>query len=519
MSHLVTRGLARGQFAATVTLASLVFLTGCTPNTPSTQSPDQQSTPPQSQTSPADPTAANSGGRPHAAQATTVSLVADNPEATIVEFPKASWEVASIKIGPATLAPLSRSIELTGKISLNEDRVAHIFPLVEGRVDEVKIRLGEKVTKDQTLVVVQSREVGQAMLQLFQDRMQHEFAITKDRWMQTVAENTESLIQMIRQGAPIEEIESQLTNRPIGEYREKLMSAYIASYKAKRHLERLSPLSQGGAITGKQMLEAETENDAARATLQSLVEQIQQDVRQARIVSSQSIKEFQTRVAVDETNLKILGFDDAAIAKVDPKLQGEAISHYPILAPFDGTIISKDVVLLERVGPESQILGIADLSTVWVAADIYEEHFPLLKQLGDNTITVHSDAWPEKTFTAKVFYAGDLVNDSTRTLSLRAIAANDENLLKPGMFVKIRLQFPVNGDVMQVPESAIQEHEGKRFVFIHLGEEQFQRRDIVVGIRSGGVAEIVSGLKPGDSVVTSGGFALKTRMLAELLGE
>jgi cobalt-zinc-cadmium efflux system membrane fusion protein len=498
----------------------LIWLSACTPQAPSPQASDQQpSSPPASQTAGTIPSPDNPDNSPRAAQATAVSLAADARQATVVEFPRESWEVASIKVEPATVAPLPRSIELTGKISLNEDRVAHIFPLVEGRVDEVKIRLGEKVVKDQLLVVVQSREVGQAMLQLFQDRMQHEFAITKDRWMQTVAENTESLIQMIRDGAPIEEIERQLTNKPIGEYREKLMSAYIASYKAKRHLDRLAPLAQGGAVTGKQMLEAETENDAARATLQSLVEQIQQDVRQAIIVSSQSIKEFQTRVAVGETNLKILGFDDEALAKVDPQLQGEAISHYPILAPFDGTIISKDVVLLERVGPESQILGIADLSTVWVAADIYEEHLPLLEQLGDNAITFHSDAWPGKTFDAKVFYAGDLVNESTRTLSLRAIANNDENLLKPGMFVTIRLQFPAGGDVTQIPESSILEHEGKRFVFIHLGEERFERRDVGVGNSSGGSAEIASGLNPGESVVTSGGFALKSRMLAELLGE
>src|SRR5690606_23032963 len=110
------------------------------------------------------------------------------------------------------------------------------------------------------------------------------------------------------------------------------------------------------------------QRNAARATLQSLIEQIQQDATQSAILSTYALKELTTRVAVDETSLKILGFDDAALEAVNPETQGEAIAHYPIVAPFDGTIISKDVVLLERVGPESQILSIADLSKVWVTA-------------------------------------------------------------------------------------------------------------------------------------------------------
>src|SRR5690606_7481603 len=131
-----------------------------------------------------------------------------------------------------------------------------------------------------------------------------------------------------------------------------------------------------------------------------------------------------TRVAVDETSLKILGFDDAVLKSVNPETQGEAIAHYPIVAPFDGTIISKDVVLLERVGPESQILSIADLSKVWVTADIYEQHLPLLQQLNGKTVKLHADAWPDREFEAKVFYTGDIVHETTRTVSLRAVAEN-----------------------------------------------------------------------------------------------
>lgn len=436
-----------------------------------------------------------------------------------IELPQASWKAASLELSPARRSPLASSVSLTGKIALNEDHVAHIFPLVDGRVDEVKVQFGQKVKKDELLVVVQSKEVGQLMLQLYQDRLQLAFTLTKDRWTQAVSKNTQTMIGLMQQAASIDDIEKQLHERPLGDYRDKLMTAYIGHYRARKHLERLAPLTQEGAVTGKQLLEAEAEANAARATLQSLTEQLHQDAGQLSIISSQSVQELQTRVAVDETSLKILGFHDDALKNVDPVKQGETISHYPIYSPFDGTIISKDVVLLERVGPERQILSIADLSTVWVSTDIYEEHLPLLERLEGQTLRLRSNAWPGKTFEAKIFYTGDVVDDSSRTISMRAVADNREGLLKPGMFVNVELPSIEQAEVLQVPADAVLDHEGVSFVFVHVDGDRFARRDVRLGRRAAQSVEILSGLEPDEQVVVRGGFALKSRMLADLLAE
>ena len=450
---------------------------------------------------------------------TPVAHSAPQTGSTTIELPRATWQAASIELQPVREATFVQTIELTGKIALNEDQVAHIFPLVEGRVEEVKIRLGDKVKQGELLVVVQSKEVGQAMLQLFADRLQRDFAVTKDRWTQAATSNAQAMIKQIRAGASLEDIEQQLTDRPMGEYRDKLMSAYIGHYKSRHHLERIAPLSQDGALPGKQLHEAQAEANAARATLQSLAEQLQQDAQQAAAISAQSVKELQTRVSVDETSLKILGFEDSDLKMVDPTKQGEAISHYPIHSPFDGTVISKDVVLLERVGPESQILSIANLSTVWVTTDIYEEHLPLLKQLENQVIQLHSNAWPGKTFEARIFYTGDVVHESTRTVAMRAIADNSQGLLKPGMFVTVKFPSLSREHVMQVPLTAVQEHEGQSFVFVHVKDDAFDRRDVKLGLRNSQAVEIQAGLQPDEMVVVSGGFALKSRMLSALLSE
>lgn len=436
-----------------------------------------------------------------------------------IEFPEEMWRSAGLMVSPVELAPLPESVSLTGKVALNEDKLAHVFPLVDGRVDEVRVRFGQRVKKDDLLVVVQSKEVGQRMLQLFQDRLRLEFALSKDRWTQEIGKNTLTLIEMIRAGSSIDAIEQALKDRTMGEYREKLMSAYLASIKAQSHLERLTPLSGTGAIPARQILEAESDVNATKAGLQSLLEQISQDTIQATRLSAQTVKELQTTIAITETNLKILGFHEKDLQEIDPAEHGERLAHYPVTAPFDGTVISKDVVLLERVGPERQILTIADLSTVWVAADIYETHLPILAQLTDQKIRLKCDAWPGREFEATIFYTGDVVQESTRTLSLRAVADNGEGLLKPGMFVTIDLPNLNTSEVLQVPLSAIQDFEGRNFVFVQTKDGKFRRQDIVQGRRNREAVEVTSGIDKGDLVVTNGGFALKSRMLAELLAE
>ncbi len=437
----------------------------------------------------------------------------------VIEFPRAQWAPANLAIEPVKKAPMSEKITLTGKVTLNEDKLAHVFPLVEGRVEKVEVGFGQRVKKGDSLVVIQSKEVGDRMLQLFQNRLRLSFANIKNKWTQDVGENTLSLIEMMRRNGSIEEIERAFKDRTMGDYRERLMSPYVAYLKAKVHVSRLAPLSKDGAISGRQLIDAESEHDATHAVLVSLLEQVSQDVKQAAQLSTQTVEEALTSVAVSEANLKILGFNDAELKEIDPARQGNSLAHYLVTAPFDGTVISKDVVLMERVGPERQILTIADLSSVWVTADIYESHLPLLTQLRDKPVKVHSEAWPGRTFEAQIFYTGDVVQEGTRTIALRSIATNDEGLLKPGMFVTVTLPDLNTKDVLQIPLSAIQDHEGKPFVFIQIGDDQFERRDVTPGRRNQDVVEIQKGLTVNDRVVSSGGFALKSKMLAELLAE
>jgi len=441
------------------------------------------------------------------------------PNLAIATYPVDQWDVAGIKVSPATQSDFSKPIRVTGKISLNEDRIAHIYPMVEGTVDQVSVSLGQTVKTDDLLVVIHSREIGTAKLDLYQARLQRELATVKLGIQENITANTKQLIAALRAGNPITEIEQKFRSNAMGDYRERLLASYASYIKAQADLTRLEGVRDSGAVSSKVLLTAQASRDADLATFQSRIEQIEYEMKTSQLLASQDLKEAETKIAVASTNLRILGCSQEDIDSIDPANQGEAISHYPITAPFDGTVITKDVALREQVRQSTSVLTIADLSTVWITADVYEENVPLLRSLSDKTLTIRNEAWPDRTFDAKVFYTGEIMDEATRTIAMRATADNSERLLKPGMFVTVDLPGITESNVFTLPVGAVLEHEGKSFVFIHKGGDSFERRNVKLGPTDGKIVVIRSGLTSGESVVVDGGFILKSRLLAELMGE
>ncbi|MCA9176888.1 MAG: efflux RND transporter periplasmic adaptor subunit [Planctomycetales bacterium] len=466
----------------------------------------------------------HSGGPPEVPQPDSHAGASRSPggeteSAGQIEFPEERWESAGIEVAPARAGAFTRTVEMTGAITLNEDQIAHIYPMVEGTVDKVSFRLGQSVKADELLLTVHSREVGQAKLDYYQAQLQLEMAEAKNNLQKEISANAKELLVALRKGESINAIETQFRNRPMGDFRERLLAAYSSYLKSQADVSRLEGLSESGAVSGAQFLTAQANRNADLATFQSRIEQIEYELKTTQLLSSQAVREADTLVAVASTSLRILGCNDAEIAEVDPAKQGETISHYSIRAPFNGTVISKDVVLSEQVRPDAMLLSIADLSTVWINADVYEEHVPLLSELENQTIELTNKAWPDRVFEAKVFYAGEIMDETTRTISMRAVASNAEHLLKPGMFVNIRIHAGSDESVVQTPLAAVQEHEGLQFVFVHVGDGKFERRAIEVGDSNDEAVAVKSGLQEGDSVVVKGGFILKSKLLAELLEE
>jgi cobalt-zinc-cadmium efflux system membrane fusion protein len=454
----------------------------------------------------------------------TRGVAQDDPEppsgnTDTVTLSSDKWQSSGIRVEPVQRQPFSKTLRLTGKISLNEDRVAHVYSMVEGTVDSVSVTLGQTVKEDDVLAVIHSREVGAAKLELYQARLQLELSNTSNTLQQTIASNARELLAALRQGVDISEIEKRFRDRPMGDYRERALSSYAAFLKSEADVQRLQGVSGSGAISGKQLLAATSNRDADLATFQSRIEQIQHELQTSTLVSSQSVKEAEAKVLVAATSLMILNVSADEIDNIDPANQGEKLSHYPLRSPLSGTILTKDVVLREQVRPDAMLLSIADLSTVWVTANVYEQHLPLLNSFKNRKVTLRNEAYPDREFSATVFYTGEIMDEATRTISMRAIAENTNRELKPGMFVTIELPLQQESDPIVVPTAAVQDHNGKHFVFVKSGDESFDRRDVKLGMSSDQVVVVQQGLSEGEQIVTGGGFILKSQLLAELLGE
>ena len=428
---------------------------------------------------------------------------------------EAKWAVAGIRIETVERQSVTTSEWVTGKIALNTDRVAQIDPLVDGIVHEVKVRYGDHVTTGQVLAIIDSREVGQAKLEYFQNRLATRLATTDAEWQRQIDDNVQALIVSLRKGIPIAKVTEQFADKAMGSYREQLVSAYARLHKSRTDNDRLKGLAATQAVAGKEYIASKATFEADQAMLQALLEQIRFESHQSRLAADQSLEKAKNAEVISATNLRILGVTDAAGPDFDPTMEGQTVSHYSVKAPFDGVIIEKDVVVNERVGPMSQLFVIADLKTVWIAADIYERHMAMLPRLKDHTIRFRTAAIPDQTFEANVFSTGSIVNEASRTLPLTAVAENSELALKPGMFVDVELPGDDIGETLSIPSSAVQEHEGQTFVFVHRGDDRFERRDVKVGRKLNETMEIIAGVREGDHIVNEGGFFLKSQMLSE----
>lgn len=182
---------------------------------------------------------------------------------------------------------------------------------------------------------------------------------------------------------------------------------------------------------------------------------------------------------------------------------GTALHYVPIHSPATGTVIEKSAVKGSSIPAGKSIYRIADLSSLWVEADVYESDLPLVSEGLKATLTL--PYLPGKTIEGEVSYVYPYLDSKTRTGRVRIVVPNPLGELKPDMFVEARLHVPL-GKRLAVPEDAILYAGESNVVFIDLGEGRMRPQKIEVGVRAGELVEVLDGLKAGDTVVSSGNF-------------
>lgn len=197
-----------------------------------------------------------------------------------------------------------------------------------------------------------------------------------------------------------------------------------------------------------------------------------------------------------------------------PELLGKPLE---LKAPIDGVIVDRKSTPGEMVGKDKEIYTISDPANLWVIAEIKERDIGAVKIGQDATFTVL--AYPGETFRGKVVRTGNQVEAQSRTLEVRIEVDNSDGRLKPGMFADVEIITTILRDVIVIRDTAVQTDEDRQVVFVALEGNKFEKRQVKLGMEQRGRAQVLEGLKAGESVVTDGGFILKSEMLKGELGE
>lgn len=449
---------------------------------------------------------------------------------------------------------VSQVFDAPGQIVPDEARHAYITPRAPGVVRSVSVQIGQQVEEGQLLAQVDSQEVADARLHLIDALQQLEIARARLNWQQTIYENALDMIEALERDMPPEEIQEAFADRPVGETRERLMQAYAQLYLSGYEEDLYENLKDREAVAPARYRVEQAEFEKDQAIFRGLMDRMAYEVTLDYTLARQRLREARTAVKVELETLRVLNASpdeilrrfesgeltrdapegtpeatlrQAAEAATDPSReveelrrdQGETpVSTYDVRAPFSGTILERGrIVPGVVIDGQEQLFTMADLLEVWVEAHVHEGDFSLLQQAEGGTIEFTTAAYPGRVFEGRVLYTGDLVDEKSRTIRMIAQAQNPDRLLKPGMFVEIRVRAEDPQELPLAPSTAILTEGDERFVFVRIDPERFERRVIRTGRRDEeeGVVAVLEGLDPGDRVVVAGAYELKAELIAE----
>ena len=187
--------------------------------------------------------------------------------------------------------------------------------------------------------------------------------------------------------------------------------------------------------------------------------------------------------------------------------EGRIRQYLTLRSPASGVVLDKPAIQGQRFMAGEMLYRIADLSHVWMLADVFEQDLEALRR--GQIATIRIDAYPDKVFNGKVTFIYPTVNPETRTATVRIELPNPEGLLKLAMYGRVNIASPRSeAKVLAVPKSAVLDTGTRQLVLVDLGEGRFEPREVKLGIRADDHAEVLDGLKAGEMVAVKANFLI-----------
>ncbi|HEY2151178.1 MAG TPA: efflux RND transporter periplasmic adaptor subunit [Vicinamibacterales bacterium] len=253
-----------------------------------------------------------------------------------------------------------------------------------------------------------------------------------------------------------------------------VMQSRAALVKAQSDFDRSSDLFEHNAVAKKDVLAAESALAQAKAGLE------------------------QAQASLDQATRRL------AVLGLKP---GDAVQEVVLRSPLAGKVLELSVVPGEfRNDTSASVMTIADLSSVWVTSQVPESYIRFV-QIGER-VEINLVAYPGEKFEGRVSRIADTVDPQTRTVKVQAEMDNREGRFRPEMYGSIH-HVESTAPMTVIPYAAVVQDGNRAVVFVEQTPGQFQERTVSIGKRAGDVVRVVSGVKPGDSVVVDGVMLLK----------
>jgi cobalt-zinc-cadmium efflux system membrane fusion protein len=290
-----------------------------------------------------------------------------------------------------------------------------------------------------------------------------------------------NLGDQVKAGQALAEIDSI----QMGEARAQYRSSQSELSLAQANFERISRLYADKVVPQKQMIESQAALERAKSASYA-----------------------------DSERLRMYG----GLSKQNGSNGG---STYVLTAPFAGIVLEKNAVIGELAKTTDSIFTIADMSTVWIEADVPEKD---LKDMAiGKTATVSVSAYPEETFSGKVSYLASIVDKTTRTVKARIALPNPDHKLRIDMFANAVISHLATKESLVVANDAVVIIQGVPHVYIvqnKTGQQYtFEARPVAIGQRVNAYVEIKNGLREGEVISEAGVYALKARQLKSQISD
>lgn len=390
-------------------------------------------------------------------------------------------EAAGIVTGEVSQQSFADGVRVAGTVEPNRQTLQLVTPLVAGRVEKVFVATGDRVRAGQPLALLSSPDIAELHARLHDAETRRDIA---ERNLRRV-EQTESRVALTQARARLDQADAVL--------------------------KRMTRLHDEGIVSRQELQDAETARATARAEFdyQSAVV-VGRELQEARATFETTVVE----VRHVRDKLRSYGADAPAKGHSDA---GKNTSGLTVVAPMAGVVIEREVNIGAVAQVGDHLFSIANPATVWVVAAVPESRMDGIRV--GTPVEIHGAALGDTVLKGRVGFIENRLNADTRTARVRVEVANPGERLKEGMFVEAAFAG-ISASLPVVPAEAVQRVGDRAVVFVP-GEKEgtFEPRDVRTGETRQGLIVILEGLKPGDTFVAKGGFALKTQMLKSQLEE